>query len=122
MRELVFKNLTSLDHKKRDLFVEETIEKNGIKAKTTRRCLYFIKGKTLIKDSCDLEEVTKMKETNESIHRHFHVLKERNSEDGIDKLICKVAGTFYAMVNEYLYHIVFFHTFMIVFLRTKQKR
>ena len=120
MRELVFKNLTSLDHRKRDLFVEETIEKNGILAKTTRRCLYFIKDRTRIKDSCDLKSIAELKVNNDNINRHFHVLKQRDTQAGVDKLMCKVAGTFYAIVNEYLYCIVFVHTFKIFFFTRKK--
>lgn len=121
MRELIFKNLTSWDHKKRDVFVEESVEKDGVLAKTTRRCLYFIKEKIRINDSMDLKHIAELQAAaDDKIKRHFHVLKERDSELGVDKLMCKVAGTFYAMVNEYLYCIVFVHTFKITFSEIKK--
>lgn len=121
MRELLFKNMTSWDHNKRDVFVEEIIEKDGILAKTTRRCLYFVKEKTRIKNPMDLKSIAEIKTANDKIKRHFHVLKERDSNSGLDKLMCKVAGTFYAMINEYLYCIVFVHTFKISFSALEQK-
>ena len=30
MRELILKNLTSWDHNKRDVFVQETVERDGL--------------------------------------------------------------------------------------------
>lgn len=119
MRKLLFKNMTSWEHNKRDIFVEETVQKDGILAKTTRRCLYFVKERTPINNPMDLKDVAELKVNNEDIKRHFLILKERNSKLGIDKLLCKVAGTFYAMLNNYLYCIVFVHTFKISFSSDK---
>lgn len=115
MRELVFKNITSWDKNKRDVYVQETVLKDGVLAKTTRRCLYFIKDRKHIKDPNDLKKIAEMKIKDEKIKRHFHVLKERNTKEGVDRLMCKVGGTFYAMIDEYLYSIVFVHTFKIAF-------
>ena len=115
MRELLFKNVTTWDQNKRDIFVQEIVAKDGVLAKTTRRCLYFIKAKKHIKNPKDLKKLAEIKYSDNQAKRHFHVLKERDSDSGIDKLMCKVAGTFYAMIDEYLYSIVFVHTFKISF-------
>jgi hypothetical protein len=115
MRELVFKNLTDWMHNKRDIFVQEEVERDGVIAKTTRRCLYFIKDRKRIEDPNDLQTLAKTKLCKENVKRHFHVLKERDSKVGMDRLMCKVAGTFYAVVDDYLYSIVFVHTFKVSF-------
>lgn len=122
MRELLFKNITKWNHKKRDIFVQETVIKDGVLAKTTRRCLYFIKERKHIKDPGDLKKLAETKICDDQVKRHFHVLKERDSDTGMDKLMCKVAGTFYAMIDEYLYSIVFVHTFKISFVSAKTKK
>lgn len=119
MRELLFKNLTSEDHKKRDLFVQESVEKDGILAMTTRRCLYFVKEIIHIDNPMDLKKIAEAKAKTDGNKRHFHVLKEHDSNLGIDKLMCKVAGTFYAIVNDYLYCIVFIHIFKVSFIAAK---
>jgi hypothetical protein len=121
MRELLFKNCTSWDKNKRDIFVEETVEKDGVLAKTTRRCLYFIKDKKHIEDPNDLKKLAETQLCQSKTKRHFHVLKERDSEEGIDRLMCKVSGEFYAMIDEYLYSIVFVHTFKIAFTAVDKK-
>ena len=122
MRELIFKNMTHWDHNKRDIFVEETVERDGVLAKTTRRCLYFIKERKHIKNPNDLKKIAELNVSTEGVRRHFHVLKERNTDEGVDKLMCKVAGTFYAMIDEYLYSIAFIHTFKIGFSAIKKKK
>ena len=119
MRELLFKNLTSQDHRKRDIFVEEIREKDGVLAKTTRRCLYFIRETIPINSPADFKKIAEEKYNKGEHKRHFYVLKERDTKSGVDKLLCKVAGTFYAMVNDYLYCIVFIHTFKICFESVK---
>ena len=122
MRELLFKNMSSWNHNKRDVSVEEAVEKDGVRAKTTRRCLYFVKEKIRVKNPMDLKNIAEIKTANDGkISRHFHILKVRDSDLGVDKLMCKVAGTFYAMVNDYLYCVVFIHTFKIAFLEMDKK-
>ena len=121
MRQLLFKKLTNWNHNKRDIFVQETIAKGDILAKTTRRCIYFIKSKVRINDPSDLKNLAKVKLDSDKYKKHFHVLKEKDSITGVDKLMCKVAGTLYAMVNDYLYCIVFIHTFKISFSAAEQK-
>jgi len=120
MRKLLFKNLTSWDHNKRDIFVQETVAKGRVLAKTTRRCIYFIKDKVYVKDASDLKNLASVKLDSDKYKKHFHVLKEKDSVTGVDKLMCKVGGTLYAMVNDYLYCIVFVYTFKISFSTVKQ--
>lgn len=120
MREMLFKNMTSWKDRKRDVFVEEVVTRNGVKAKTTRRCLYFIKKKVRVESPNDIKKLTGIKADPEADKKHFHVLKQHDSNLGTDKMMCKVAGTFYAMINNYLYCIAFVHTYRISFSETKK--
>ncbi len=122
MRELVFKNLTSQDHKKRDVFVQETVEKNGVTASSERRCLYFIKDKISINNPADLAKLAQVKKENQEHKRCFHVLKVHDTKTGTDKLICKLKGTFYAVVGKTVYCIVFVHSFKIRFKAQTTKK
>jgi len=60
---LYFMNITAkgIYLNKRDIFVEETVEKDGILAKTTRRCLYFIKEKKHVKNPDELKNIAEVK-------------------------------------------------------------
>lgn len=114
MREVIFKNLTSFEHRKKDIFLKEVFEKDGVVARTERRCFYFIKDiKELAKEE-DLKKWLDAKNMSEHItDRHFHILKQHNDAVGADKLICKIAGTFYAVGNKRIYTIAFLHSFKI---------
>lgn len=114
MREMLYKNLTDLDSRKRDLSIREVVEKNGITARTEKRCIYFIRDIICIKDPSDVERLKSLRETNNAWKkRHFHVLRKHDSGTGEDKLICKVAGTLYAVMGRYAFCVAFIHSLKI---------
>ena len=114
MRKIVYRNLTGNDNKKRDLCVREIVTKDGIMATIERRCIYFVREKVYIKDPNNFDELKIFKETKDVWKKkHFHILKRHDSNTGEDKLVCKVAGTFYAIVGHYVFCIAFVHSFKI---------
>lgn len=116
MRDIVFKALTSATSKKRDLSIEETIERDGILARTERRCRYFIINKVHIDNIKDIEKLAQAKFANVPYKkRHYYVLKSHDSQHGEDKLLCKIAGMFYAIYGKDIYCIAYVHSFKIVF-------
>ena len=118
MREVVFKNLTSIASRKKDIFLQEVFEKEGMKAKTERRCFYFIKD---IKHMATDEELKKWLaaegEAKGLNRRQFHIMKEHNDALLEDKIICKILGTFYAVINKTVYTIGFMHSFKVRFVK-----
>ncbi len=90
-------------------------------AHTERRCFYFIKNVESFDEGKDLQEWINAQSNGEPINkRHFHILKEHSDELGKDKLICKIAGTFYAVVGQKIYTIAFLHSFKVSFAKTFQ--
>lgn len=119
MRQIVYKNLTSGNPRKKDVFIREVFEKNGVVARTERRCFYFVKK---IIHFNNPEELQKWIQTQDAAatslkKRHFHIMKEHNDCEGGDKLICKIAGTFYAIFNNSVYTIAFLHYFKVFFIK-----
>lgn len=118
MREILFKELTSGNLRKKDTVLREAFEKDGIQAKTERRCFYFIKDIMQAQDANGLQEwfnSQKNPETQEK--RQFHIMKEHNDVIGEDKVICKISGTFYAVFNNTVYSIGFLHSFKVRFVK-----
>ena len=119
MRKIVFKNLTSANPRKKDVFIREVFEKDGIVARTERRCFYFVKKIVNFNNPEDLQGW--IKEQGSAAKnlgkRHFHILKEHNDGVGGDKLVCKIAGTFYAVFNNSVYTIAFLHYFKVFFMK-----
>lgn len=123
MREVIFKDLTSLASRKKDIFLKEVFEKDGLVAKTERRCFYFIKEISPLDDDKGLQKwVETQNVAGSSNKRHFHIMKEHSDALGEDKLICKIAGTFYAVVDKKVYTIGFLHSFKVCFVKESLAR
>ncbi|MFA6078392.1 MAG: hypothetical protein WC779_01405 [Candidatus Omnitrophota bacterium] len=117
MREVLYRNLTSAANRKKDIFLREVFEKNGVVAKTERRCLYFIKDVKRLENKNDFQKWLDVQNGGVDKKKHFYVFKEHNDCLGEDKLVCKIAGTFYAMADRCLYTIAFLHSFKVTFMK-----
>ena len=116
MREVVYKNLTLPGSRKKDIFVQEVFEKDGITAKTERRCFYFIKEITRLEKPEDLQGwMSKQSEAGAINRRQFYIFKRHNDASGEERLICKILGNFCAVVNDFVYTIAFLHSFKVRF-------
>ena len=118
MREVVFKNMMSNNSRVKNIFLREIFERDGVLAKTERRCFYYIKDVTPINKVENLQKWVDGKNTVEPLgKRHFHIFKEHNDIHSEDKLICKIIGTFYAIVNNNVYTVAFLHSFKVRFTK-----
>ena len=116
MREVIFKNLTSFQSRKKDIFLQEVFEKDGVLAKTERRCFYFIKNVAELEQKSDIQKWLDAQNNSPSTaKKHFYIFKEHSDAHGEDRLLCKIAGTFYAVVNDKVYTIGFLHSFRVRF-------
>ena len=116
MREVVFKNLTSISSRKKDIFLREVFEKDGVVAKTERRCFYFIKDIKHLESDEELQRwLTEQGESGQMNKRQFHIMKDHNDANLEDKIICKILGTFYVVINRSVYTIGFMHSFKVRF-------
>jgi len=116
MRELVFKALTAGSSNKRDLCIQETVEKDGVIANTQRRCQYFVLARVHMEEGENMDTMVSCR-FNDIPHKkkHYYVLKTHDAATGKDKLLCKVAGVFYALSGSEVYCIAFVHTLKILF-------
>ena len=114
MREILYKNLTGSNNKRRDLSIREVITRDDFMATIERKCIYFVREKVYIEDPNNLDSLKVLKKSKDVWKkRHFHILRKHNVQTGEDKLTCKVAGTFYAIVEHYVFCIAFVHSFKI---------
>ncbi len=114
MRELIFKNLMAPAAKKRDISVEEIVEKNGLVSSTTKRSIYFVRGSHRIKSRDELKHWIDRRRKNAGLNKKFfHILREYSDRDKKDKLMCKMRGSFYVISGESVYNIVFVHAIRI---------
>ena len=99
MRDLVFKNLTSNDKKRRIIASSETIDKQGVRSIIRRHFVCIVKE---VKD-CPAERPLP----------YLYVLKERNSKERKDNFFCRIKGSVYAVSDGRLLLILFMHSLKI---------
>ena len=115
MRELLFKNITSDNKKRKDLYVSETVEKNGITTTSQRHSTYIIGSCNKFNTPEQLLQWKKAVVPNVN-KRHIFIIKKRDTQRNKDIFICDVVGRFYAVSGCDIYSIAFKHSFEIDFL------
>lgn len=99
MRDLLFKNLTSNEKKRKILSSSEIMDKQGIRSIIHRHFVCIVKE---IND----KQISKPEP-------YLYVLKERNSKEQIEKFFCRIKGSIYAVHKGKLFLIVFMHSLKI---------
>lgn len=100
MRDLIFKNLTSQDRRKKVLWASETINEDGVLTRIHKYLIYIIKE---VKSE-DMVEIGKPE---------IFVTKNHNTKDKTEKFHVKMKGGLYCSANGKNYFINFCHTLKI---------
>lgn len=99
MRDLIFKNLTSSDKKRRVIASYETVDKQGVHSIIQR---HFV---------CIVREINDYQLQKPS--PYLYVLKEHNTREQREKFFCKIKGSVCAVSNGRMFLILFMHTLRI---------
>lgn len=100
MRDMVFKNLTSQDKRKRVLWASETINEDGILTKIHKYLIYIIKE-------------VKKEDAHKTDKPEIFVLKLRNTREKIERFQVKMKGGIYCVSKEKCFFVSFCHTLKI---------
>lgn len=99
MRDLLFKNLTSLDRTKRRIVSSEIVDKQGVRSIIRR---HFI---------CIIKEIQGMPQ--ERPLPYLNILKVRNNKERVEKFFCRLKNSVYTIYNEQVYLILFMHSLKV---------
>ena len=114
MREITFRHLTTRNHRRRDLWMQEQTEENGVQAKVQKRCVYMVKGHRHFEASSDLEEWLKGHSVDSQCRlRNLTVSRIQDTHANTRQFSFKAIGSFYAVVGEDLYSIAFVQTYRV---------
>jgi len=100
MRDLLFKNLTSNDHRRKIITSSEVVDKHGV-CSTIHR--HFI---------CMIKEV----QSGQNIEKpapYLYVLKNHNTKEQREKFFCKIKGSICAQSKGKLFLVIFMHSLKI---------
>jgi len=99
MRDLLFKNLTSNDKKRRIIASSEIVERDGVRSIIRRHFACLVKE---LKDSKLQKPLP-----------YLYVLKEHNNKERKERFFCRIKGSIYAVNNGKLFLILFMHSLKI---------
>lgn len=113
MRDILFKNITSLDHHRRDIFLSEVYVNNGIATKTQKHFIYFVRDHVLLDDPKKLKIWFKKYGNKGPCLRDLSVFKSYDSKIGEEKFEVRIAGTIYVFRNKDIFNVDFTQIFKI---------
>ena len=85
MRDILFKNLTSLDHQRRDIFFSESFVYNGVTTKTQKHFIYSIRDHVFLNNPEKLQDWVKKYTQKGPRLKDLSVLKNYNSKFGEER-------------------------------------
>lgn len=99
MRDLVFKNLTSGNKKRKVIASSEIVDKQGVRSVIHRHFICIVRE---IKDK-NMQRPSP----------YLYVLKEHNALEQREKFFCRMKGSVYAVAHGRLFLILFMHSLKI---------
>jgi hypothetical protein len=115
MREVVFKAITSQDHKTRQLCFREFSEDYGVSAKVEKRWSYTLKRVTPLSQIPDLKKWIshRIGSENSSGLKHLSVFRYHNSKTEEDKFEYQLIGDLFVVNQENVFTVEFSYFFGI---------
>lgn len=108
MRDLVFKNLTSKDRKKKILSAKEIINENGILTRINKHLIYIVR------------EATGQNPEDTKIQNELFIIKEKKSNQRKESFFVKMKGGMYTNQGNKLFVVNFLHSLKIELYPTHQ--
>lgn len=96
MRELLVKNHLSKDKRRKELFLSEHYEKEGVIQEIEKRTVYRIRAILEFTTVTDLELFLSQKSKEDFASQRF-IIRSRNTKTGVHKFIYKTVGNQYVL-------------------------
>ncbi|MBI4341087.1 MAG: hypothetical protein HY598_02250 [Candidatus Omnitrophica bacterium] len=107
MRDIVVRNLTSVDWLKRDCVVSERIRQGDYTTQVIRRCTYRVKSQTVLPSTED--SIPWAKNLDPVSPRQVYVTKDLNPDTGGERVVYKVLGHFYVVWERSIFCVGYRH-------------
>lgn len=108
MRDLLFKNLTSDDRRRKIIASSEIVEKQGVRSIIRRHFICMVK---------EIEAGSRI----EKPLPHVYILKEHNTREQKERFFCKIKGSLCAVNKGKLFLVIFMHSLKIDLLNIPQQ-
>ena len=122
MREIIFKNLTTRYHHRRDLWIQETTDENGLHADIQKRCVFHVKNHKRFPDEGAVERwIDEHSNDRQCRLRNLTVIRKEFSKTGTKHFFFKAIGSFYAVMGEEVFSIGFVQTYEVNLTETAEE-
>ena len=111
MRDVLFKNLTSLNHHSRDILLSEAFIRNGVTTKTQKHFVYSVRDHTVLKNAHELKTWLKEYANSGPRLKDLSVLKSLDSKTGKEKFEVRITGNLYVLREQGIFNIDFTQVF-----------
>ena len=107
MREIVVRNLTSSDWLKRDCVVTEQVSQGDYTTRVVRRCTYRVESQAELPATTD--SVRWAQDLDPMPPRQVFVTKDLNPNTGGERVVYKVLGHFYVVLDHRVFCVGYRH-------------
>ena len=120
MKKIIHRDIFGANPRKREVSVDETVFRAGTTNRKRRSCKYFISEKMVSGDVKELKSWIKTQKER-GLKKNCHVFRELNTSTGINKVICKVVGEFFAVWGGTAFKIFYVNEVKLEFDKSKAK-
>lgn len=121
MREIVARNITSRDRKKKDVLIFETFQEDGLVAKLQKRFLYFVQEVIEVEDPSEIDLLLEERTgSTKAQPPHRNIFRFHNAKEGKDIFLYKTIGDLYIVIGNKVFFIKLLHYTRMEFIRSKQ--
>ena len=114
MRKIIFKNLTTRNHRRRDLWIQEVSDENGFHAEIQKRCVFLVKSHHRLPDLQAVERwINDHTDDSACRLRNLTVTRKEDTKTGTKRFFFKAVGSFYAVMGEEVFSIGFVQTYEV---------
>lgn len=124
MRDVVFKAMTSQDHKARRLSFKESAEDSGVSARIEKSWGYEIKSIMPLNQVADLKVWMQQQIGSErtSSLKHLSICRNHNTKTGEDRFEYKAVGDLFVIHDEQIFIIEFSYFFSVASVMLSVKK
>jgi hypothetical protein len=110
MREISIKTTESLNHRRRNLSIVETIHQEGMEARAEKKFSYYIFEQGPTQGPAELENWMQNQSAQPTKKdRHVSIKKIFDNKTGTGQMTYRVIGSFYVVQNLHIFTVVFMH-------------
>jgi len=99
MKKIIHRDVFGVNPRKREVSVDETMYRLGATIHKRRSGKYFIEGKMTSKNPKEIEAWIE-EHKKQGLKKNCHIFRALDTETGVNKVVCKVMGEFFAVRGE----------------------